>query len=76
MNMNYGFVKVAAAIPSVKVADCHYNTQQIIQQLEEAEKAGVEVVIFPELSITAYTCADLFAQQLLLEESIKALQQS
>ena len=39
MNMNYGFVKVAAAIPSVKVADCHYNTQQIIQQLEEAEKA-------------------------------------
>ena len=73
--MKDGFVKVAAAIPSVKVADCHYNTQQIIQQLEEAEKAGVEVVIFPELSITAYTCADLFAQQLLLEESIKALQQ-
>lgn len=73
--MNYGFVKVAAAIPSVKVADCHYNTQQIIRQLDEAEKAGVEIVIFPELSITAYTCADLFAQQLLLEESIKALQQ-
>lgn len=71
--MNYGFVKVAAAIPHVKVADCQYNAQQILKQIEEAEKEGVEIMIFPELSITAYTCADLFAQQLLLDESIVAL---
>ena len=54
--MNYGFVKVAAAIPSVKVADCHYNTQQIIQQLEEAEKAGVEIVSCQLPLIPVRTC--------------------
>ncbi len=71
--MNYGFVKVATAIPRVKVADCHYNARQILSQIEEAEKQGVEIIVFPELSITAYTCADLFAQQLLLDESLAAL---
>lgn len=73
--MNYGFVKVAAAIPSVKVADCQFNALHIIEQITEAEKQQVEVIIFPELAITGYTCADLFAQELLLKESLKALQQ-
>lgn len=72
--MNYGFVKVATAIPSVKVADCPYNTQHLLSHIEDATRQGVEILIFPELSITAYTCADLFAQQLLLQESYDALQ--
>ena len=71
---NFGFVKVAAAIPSVKVADCQYNAAQIICQIDEAEQGGVEIVVFPELSITSYTCGDLFAHELLLSESLTALQ--
>ena len=73
--MNHGFVKVAAAIPDVKVADCHYNVQQLIALIEKAESQDVEIMVFPELSITAYTCADLFAQQLLLDESLQGLGQ-
>ncbi|WP_165021012.1 NAD(+) synthase [Dysgonomonas sp. ZJ279] len=64
---NYGFVRVAAATPSVKVADCDYNTEEIIKLIAEAEKQQVSVIVFPELSITAYTCADLFHQRLLLD---------
>ena len=71
--MNYGFVKVAAAIPLVKVADCRYNAEQIQQLMIEADEKGVKIITFPELCITAYTCADLFAQQLLLEEAELAL---
>ncbi len=71
---NFGFVKVAAAIPSVKVADCQYNAAQLIAQIDEAEKLGVEIIVFPELSITSYTCGDLFAHELLLSESVTALQ--
>ena len=71
--MNYGYVKVAAAIPGVRVADCQYNALQIIQQMKEADSKGVEIIIFPELSITAYTCGDLFSQQLLLDEALAAL---
>lgn len=65
--MNYGYIKVASAIPSVKVADCAYNLQQIELQIAQAEGRGVEVVVFPELCLTGYTCQDLFRQQLLLE---------
>ncbi len=71
---NFGFVKVAAAIPSVKVADCQYNAEQIISQIDEAEQGGMEIIVFPELSITSYTCGDLFAHELLLSESLRALQ--
>lgn len=67
--MNFGYVKVAAAIPSVKVADCDFNTQQTIKLLDEAEKKGVEIVIFPELGITGYTCGDLFAHDILLKNA-------
>ena len=67
--MNFGYVKVAAAIPSVKVADCGFNTQQTIKLLDEAEKESVEIVIFPELGITGYTCGDLFAQDILLKNA-------
>ncbi len=70
---NYGFVRVATATSQVKVADCMYNTAQIVQMISEAQEKGVSIVVFPELSITAYTCADLFLQRILLEESLTAL---
>lgn len=71
--MQNGFIKVAAAIPSVRVADCAYNTQQIENLMATAEGQGIEVVCFPELAITAYTCQDLFQQQLLLDEAESSL---
>ena len=71
--MNNGFVKVASAIPSVKVADCQYNVEQIESLIVQAEGHGVEIICLPELSLTAYTCQDLFQQQLLLEEAEMAL---
>ena len=71
--MNYGFVRIATAIPGVKVGDCKYNAQQIESLIIQAEGKGVEIICFPELCITAYTCGDLFAQQLLLEEAEMSL---
>ncbi len=67
--MNYGFVKVASAVPLVKVADCKYNTEQIQSLIIQANNHQAEVVCFPELCLTGYTCADLFTQQALLEEA-------
>lgn len=67
--MQNGFIKVAAAIPSVKVADCSYNVQQIESLIAMAEGKGGEVIVFPELCITGYTCQDLFKQTLLLEQA-------
>ena len=73
--MKYGFVKVASAIPAVKVADCKFNAQQIDTQIAIADGKGVQVIVFPELCITGYSCADLFGQTLLLEEAEIALMQ-
>ena len=67
--MQNGFIKVASAIPSVKVANCQYNLQQIESLVATAEGKGVEIIVFPELSVTGYTCQDLFRQQLLLEQA-------
>lgn len=67
--MQNGFIKVAAAIPSVKVANCQYNLQQIEGIIATSEGRGVEVIVFPELSLTGYTCQDLFRQRLLLEQA-------
>lgn len=67
MNMKYGFIKVASAVPSVRVGDVTYNIQKIEEQIILAEGKGVEVICFPELSVTGYTCQDLFRQQILLE---------
>ena len=71
--MNYGFVKVASAIPSLKVADCTYNTQQIENLICRAEEENTEIIVFPELSICGYTCQDLFGQQLLLQKCEESL---
>ncbi|WP_373722120.1 NAD(+) synthase, partial [Bacteroides heparinolyticus] len=65
----YGYVKVAAAVPRVKVADCRFNAEQIEKEIIIADGKGVQIIAFPELCITGYTCGDLFAQQLLLEEA-------
>ncbi|MBR0489427.1 MAG: NAD(+) synthase [Prevotella sp.] len=70
---NYGFIRVAAAIPSVRVADVSYNLEQIKAQISEAEKKGVEILVFPELCMTGYTCQDLFAQRLLIDEAEQAV---
>ena len=71
--MKYGLIKVAAAIPSVRVADVEYNMQQIESLIAQAEGKGVEIIVFPELSLTGYTCQDLFRQQLLLDKAEESL---
>ena len=71
--MNYGFVKVAAAVPHVQVADCFYNIQQMEGLMRQASDKGVQIIAFPEMSVTAYTCLDLFAQQTLLKNAEQAL---
>lgn len=73
--MKYGYVKVAAAIPAVKVADCVFNAGQTEKQILEAEEKGVQIIVFPELNLTAYSCGDLFGQRLLLEQAEMALMQ-
>ena len=73
--MKYGYVKVAAAIPAVKVADCVFNAGQTEKQVLEAEEKGVQIIVFPELNLTAYSCGDLFGQRLLLEQAEMALMQ-
>lgn len=71
----YGFIRIGAAVPKLKVADCAYNAEQILTLVKEAEKAQVKVLAFPELSITGYTCADLFFQQPLLHGAETALKE-
>jgi NAD+ synthase (glutamine-hydrolysing) len=71
--MNYGFIRVAAAIPELRVADCAFNISKIAEMAKEADKKQVQVVCFPELSITGYTCADLFLQQQLLSDALQEL---
>lgn len=68
-----GFIKIAAAIPHVFVADVAANTRAVESMMVAADGKGAEIICFPELGITAYTCQDLFAQQLLLEEAEHAL---
>ena len=70
---NFGFVKIATAIPSVRVADCRHNADRIAEMMELAAKRGAAIVLFPEMSITGYTCGDLFAQSVLLDAAREAL---
>ncbi len=71
--MYHRMVKVAAAVPVVKVADCMANADRIFELIAKAEQQGVEVVCFPELSITSYSCADLFFNHSLLRRAEEAL---
>ncbi|MDF2944257.1 MAG: synthetase [Herbinix sp.] len=74
--MKHGFLRVAAATPVIKVADCRYNTEKIKELIDIACKKAIKLIVFPELSITGYTCGDLFLQDTLLRgamESVKEL---
>ena len=71
--MKDGFIKVAAATPEIKVADCKYNAKQIISLAKELAKKDVKLAVFPELCITGYTCQDLFYQTTLLDGAKNAL---
>lgn len=69
----YGYVKVGAAVPPLRVADTKYNADEIVKMIRKAEERGIQVLVFPELSITGYTCGDLFHQSLLLEKAEEGL---
>ena len=70
---NFGFVKVAAVVPAVRVADVTFNAAQMFTQIKLAAKQGVRVVVFPELGLTGYTCADLFLKPTLLDAAEREL---
>jgi NAD+ synthase (glutamine-hydrolysing) len=69
----HGFLRVAAAVPTLRVADCDYNAERILDLLARAERDGVAVVVFPELCLTGYTCADMFHQFTLQRGALAAL---
>ena len=73
INMKDGFFRVAAATPKVKVADPVHNREQICIMIEEGEKNGAGLMVFPELCLTAYTCGDLFLQDTLIRSAKKEL---
>ena len=64
--MKHGFIKVAAVSPRMRVADPVFNADETIKALEEARNAGAKVIVFPELSMTGYSCGDLFLQEMLI----------
>src|SRR5438094_5202930 len=72
----HGFLRVAAAVPALALADCRTNAERHLELLKQAEDRGVRLVVFPECSLTGYTCGDLFHQETLLraaEDSLKWL---
>nr|WP_311447525.1 NAD(+) synthase [uncultured Porphyromonas sp.] len=71
--MKHGFIKVAAAVPFVRVADCQYNIEHIEAQVRQADAQGVEIMTFPELCITGYTCGDLFLKPFLIRQAQESL---
>ena len=71
--MRHGFVRAAAVTPAIRVGDVAYNADQIRKGMEEAERAGASIVVFPELCITGYTCSDLFLQEVLLRRAKEEL---
>ena len=74
MNKRFGYVRVAASVPEIKVANVEFNVKEIVNEIKKLAKEGVQVVTFPELSITGYTCGDLFNQDFLVEKSIEGLE--
>ena len=72
--MKDGFLKAAAFSPALRVADCTYNAQQILEQLQAAAQRGVKLAVFPEFCLTGYTCGDLFLQRTLQQGALDALE--
>ena len=64
----YDLIRAGAAVPKLKVADCKYNTEQISSLINQADDAGIKILCFPELSVSSYTCGDLFLQTALIRE--------
>lgn len=71
--MKYGFLKVAAATPGLRVADVEYNALQSIECIKEAAENGAKLIVLPELGLTSYTCGDLFLQAELIKQAEKYL---
>ena len=72
--MKYGFLRAACCSPKLKVADCKFNAEKIIDRTRFLSSCGAEVVVFPELCITSYTCADLFLQKTLQKSAVEELE--
>ena len=73
--MKDGFIKVAAAVPAVKVANTKFNCESCISLAHKASDAGVKVLLFPELALTGYSCGDLFSTDTLLDGALSALRE-
>ena len=71
--MRYGFITLAAAVPEVSVADAAHNGTEIVRLMQKAAEAGAQIVTFPELAVTGYTCGDLFLTDKLLRDAEDAL---
>ena len=71
--MKDGYIKVAAVTPTIRVADCVYNREQILKAVRKAEEQNVKLLVFPELCLTGYTCGDLFLQETLLQGAKNSL---
>ena len=71
--MKDGFIRVCAATPDIRVADCQYNEKNIMKLMDEAYAKQISVLVFPELCITGYTCGDLFLQDVLLSAAQDSL---
>ncbi len=74
MDKKYGFVRVGSIVPKLKVAEVDYNVEELIRLIRASAEKKISIVVTPELSICGYTCGDLFAQEVLLEESLSGLQ--
>ena len=64
MLKQFGFLRVGAAVNALKISDIFYNVEEMKNILDQALEKGVEILTFPELSITGYTCQDLFLQEI------------
>lgn len=73
MNKKFGYIRVAASVPELKVANVEFNTKEVIKEIKALDKEGVQIVTFPELCLTGYTCADLFSQDILITKSKEAI---
>lgn len=71
--MKDGFIRAVCATPSLRVADCRYNVSQMIEAIRAAAKSKAKLLVFPELSVTGYTCGDLFGQKVLLDGAEEGL---
>ena len=73
MNKKHGFIRVGAVVPEIKVANVTNNVEEIVKQIKQVDKEGIQLVAFPELSITGYTCGDLFNNRTLVNNALEGL---